>query len=332
MNVQKINIKTSPLQRVKLNISPEELFVRIQKLYNIGTIASCKVFGKGVIEVNIKVTTTTGDFVLKIFSEKKYWRVKQLTHFMRSIKSRGVKVQKIVPTLAGKLYFRIRGEGKYYYACLLSYFHGRDFSTSDPSLEKIIEIAKSLAIINKDKIEVAPHYDECLIPNLPHEFKKKAYLIKNKKYKNILFDYSRKISTINFNLLQNGVIHGDLSREHVLARGKDICLLDFGALNWDKVVVDLAIAMSWFCMDVHNFSKEKFWIKYNLFLETYKKYIKLSDYEIKVLPILICANYAMNYLLGKYYLEVIGEPHAKYYADFGKRGIDLVDPLIEQPA
>lgn len=325
-------MKLSPLKRVKLNISLEELLERIQKLYNFGTIASYKVLGKGVIEVNIKVTTTTGKFVLKIFSEKKYWRVKQLTNFLRHIKSKGLKVQNILSTKRSKLYFRINGVSRYYYACLLSYFPGKDFSTSDPNLETIREIAKSLVQINKTKIKVASHYDECLIPNLASEFKKKAYLIKNKKYKNILLDYSRKLSAINFDLLQDGVIHGDLSREHVLFKDKEICLLDFGALNSDKVVVDLAIAMSWFCLDVNNFSRESFWQKYSLFLETYKKYIKLSDYEIKVLPILICANYAMNYLLGKYYLEVIGEPHAKYYADFGKRGIDLVDPLIEQPA
>ena len=323
-------MNASALRRIKLKTSLAQLLEKVERLYSLGRVHNYRIFGKGVIEVNIKITIHRGEFVLKIFSEKKYWRVKQLTNFLSYIEEKGVKVQKIISTKSNKLYFRIKGVRRNYYACLLSYFSGQDFSKTDPSLELIKEIAKSLAQINKTRIKIALHYDDCLVSNLSREFKKNEFLIKNNKYKNMVRKYAHEIRNINFDKLQDGIIHGDLSREHVLVKDREICLLDFGALNFGKIVVDLAVAMSWFCLDVNNFSRESFWQKYSLFLETYKKYIKLSDYEIKVLPILICANYAMNYLLGKYYLEVIGEPHAKYYSDFGKRGIDLVDPLIEQ--
>lgn len=323
----------NPWYRIPLAESRKEFIQKIAIDFNLGAIKSYKAIMKGLIELNIKVHASTGIYVIKVFSNKRLPRVKDLLRAQKLFDQTGIPVTKILHTSKGKEYFKIHSvDGKPYYGCVLKWFSGQDFSHREPTNSDLVKIAGILGKINKVSINIKPIYDEWFPSNFLREYKQNKILL-DSDYIPIVNKIGQEFEKIQFNKFKLGLVHGDLSREHVMKDEKgDYCILDFGGVNINYPIVDLAFAMSYYCLELNSLLSPQFLIpRYSILLDTYRSIFPLSTYEIECLPTLIRSNYALCYIAGKYYWNTNKDLNSIKLIDFGVSGMKIsFSKLFEQ--
>ncbi len=295
----------NPLNRIDLVESPRALLNRVLKEYGLGDLRSCKVLQKGIVEINIKVDTSKGSYVVKIYSNKRLPRVGDILKGLQAFRRNGIPVSKLYVSKKGKNYFVVKSKsGKTHYGCVIGWFAGEDFTGRPASENELKVMAKYVAMIHKTKLDIKKTYDDCFPINLPREYERYKAAIMPTIQKHIQ-TVIKKLNNINKTKLQSGTIHGDLAWEHFLSDEKgNLCILDLGGLNIGQIVVDLAYFMSYFCIDPLAPFKSKIKKRYLIMLGEYLKHNSLSDYEVENLPLFIQASLANDYVVSAYYKDI----------------------------
>lgn len=317
-------LKNHPWSRIDFSCSPEELIDDVLLLYDIGQRNAFRFLTKGVIEVNIFVQTSKGAYVIKVFSNKHLPRVNDILLAQQRFYDQGVSVPKLLISRDGITHFVTYSKsGKPYYGCVICWFDGIDYSKIEPTSMDLRMITQQLVLIHQTRLEISEIYDDCFPLKLPDQFKKSKKLISD-RYLSQISDISQGVRELRLDKFRTGVIHGDLSREHVLKNSSgDYCILDFGGVNINPLVADLAFMMSYYCLDRATSSVKTFENRYRVILDEYLSHCDLSSYELSAIPIIIQANYALCYILGRYFTGIGGEYSALDLLNTGQAGLDF---------
>lgn len=316
------------LKRARLSITPSSLLAWVTKKYDLGEVKDYFLMEEGLTEINYGLVTDQGRYLVKVFPDKDEVRVADILNSLRIMHDKGFPVQRVYPSKDGSYYFGINpSQERQILGCVLSWFEGESLVGKDITDAQLRTIGRWLAEINRLGLQIRKVYDPWFTTSLPIEFHAKSQFTPNDKYIGIIQEIVDQLETVDFDQLHTGIVHGDLHREHLLQSDDGICILDFGALNVDKTVADLAIAMSHFCLDPNSFDKGKFLRNYRTMLNAYIGYRELSTYEIKTLPLLVKSSYATYYILGYYYFSVYQEEHAMYWVNIGRTGLEFVHPI-----
>lgn len=293
-----------PFERIQLAKSPDKFLNEIMENYNLGSVKNYKVLEKGIVELNIKAATTRGDYVVKIFSNKELPRVIDIASSQQALRAQSVPFPKVYETITGKPYFVAYPNENAFYGCVIEWFDGDDFTDSNPTETDLKKIAKYLATINRTKLKITQIYDDCFPINLPKEYNERKKSVEP-EVKPLIENIIRELNGVNFDKLQWGSIHGDLSWEHVLKnKAGELCILDLGALNISPITLDLAYAMSYYCVSPKEPLKSDFERKYSIILDEYLKHVKLSAYELEHLPLFVKASWAHDYVIGRSHKDI----------------------------
>jgi Ser/Thr protein kinase RdoA (MazF antagonist) len=314
-----------PWRRIDFACTPDQLLGMVADDFNLGNIIDFEILTKGVIEVNFKVITVKGIFVVKVFSNKRLPRVKQIIQAQRILFSQDIPVPCVLSSIHGDFIFKIRSKtNKPFYGCVLEWCGGEDFTQREPGTMDLKRIAVTISQIHESNIQLVPIYDEWFPTNLTREYKLQRKYIQH-AYDRAIQGIIEQYEKVDFNFLSRGFIHGDISREHVLIDTTDqqMCILDLGGINIDYQVVDLAFAMSYYCINLNFPSLSEFLERYHIMLEGYLSNKSLNDYEIRKIPIFIQGNYALCYLAGKYFLEKYEDENANKLVNFGSLGLNF---------
>jgi Ser/Thr protein kinase RdoA (MazF antagonist) len=319
----------NPLKRANFNISPSTLLDWVSQEYALGAVKDYHLMTGGLTEINFKLVTDQGHYLVKVFPDKDEARVKDILSSILAMFNEGIPVPKVYPSRQGWRYFKIdpSQDKQQLIGCVLSWFEGHDLVGETITHEQLRTISRWLAKINRLKLPIRTVYDPWFTTNLPFEFHNKAQFVPRDKYISIIEDIVDRLNGLDISQLHTGTVHGDLHREHVLQSKSGICVIDFGALNEGQIVIDLAIAMSHFCLDLDSFSPARFLDSYRTMLNEYLDYGELPIYEIKSLPLLVKASYAAYYVEGYFSYVIHEEEHAMYWIDIGKRGLEFVYPI-----
>jgi Ser/Thr protein kinase RdoA (MazF antagonist) len=319
---------THPLKRLSTKIDPQAFLVGIAEEFGLGGVKSYSVVEKGLVGVNFKLSTGKGTYLVKIQPGKSKERVEEIASALMSMSGK-VPVPKVFTSKQGKPCFEVTTSGAPVCGYVLSWFDGTDVTSTELGESDLKELSRLLAGINNAKIKLKGEYDPWFISNLVAEYRDKSKIIADEKYKRIVKKVVRRFAGLDLAKLRDGVVHGDLSRENLLRGKAGFCVIDFDTLNLDKIAPDFAVLLSHFCLSVKNPSAKTFLKIYRIMLEEYRKHVNLSGYEVANMPLLVKATYAVYYVMGSYYYHTKGEPHAQYWIELGKRGLDLTDSIEE---
>jgi len=244
---------------------------------------------KGIEDLNYKIVIGKKKYVLKIFSlNRTFLQIKSYLNALVIFKKAGIPVPSLLETAKS--------------SCVMEFFQGKDFEEIKPSRKDILAIVLNLTKIHSLEFKIAPNYDSWGTANLLGEYKlKRKYL--TKKDLNLIDPIINQFQKINLASFPRCIIHGDLNKTNILKNKRgQYCLLDLGCLDFNARIVDVAIFLAQFCLDLKlNLEKNREII--NLATGHYQKFHKLEKKELHSLPILIKATYAA-YIIQSSYLKI----------------------------
>jgi Ser/Thr protein kinase RdoA (MazF antagonist) len=283
------------LSRTDLNL-PFENFLKIVEndCQSLGQIKNYQPINEGYEDANIKIETSTGVFVLKIFSnERDPQNIFDYINITGKLFDLNVPTLKLIPATKGKLGI-IKNYSKTIYYFISEFFTGQNFQNSTPTLKDISIITQYLGKINTVQDKVKECYDSWGNKNLFQEYSH-TYQFLTPPQNQLLKPIINEFNKIDFSQLSTSFIHGDIQRKHVLKNNRNqYCILDFGCMSYGPKIIDLSTFLAWFCLTPNNY--QNYQQIFNTVLEEYSKFHHLSDYEINTIPSLIKASYAAYFL------------------------------------
>lgn len=292
MNINDLNIL---IKRTNLNVPLNEFLKDLEsKFVSIGKIDNYSPINEGYEDANIILNTSKGKFVLKVFlNERNLENINSYVRILRECQNIEIPTTEIITDFNGGLGVFEKNNIKTYYI-ITKFFDGINFENTTPSLEDIKNITEYISKLNTFDFKVGQGYDSWGIKAFPEEYKRKRKKLTPEQdllIKNIYSDYLE----LDMSKFSKAVIHGDMQRKHVIKNSKsEYCILDFGCMAYDYKVIELATYFAWFCLQEDTF-KDKDLIHKEV-LKIYNLTHKLTDMEIKSLPLLIKTSYAAYYM------------------------------------
>ncbi len=294
----------SLLLRTNLTLSFDQLLKRVQENYpSLGRVLSYQPMHEGYDNANFKLKTSTGVYLLKVFSKNYTVRnVEDNIMVHNTLLREGVPVPEVISGETGQLLLaEDLGKSKVF-LIVTGFFEGESLDRNGVDLRDIQIVSNYLRTVNSLKLEVSENYDGWGARNLPAEFEKKKQYLDFPTLK-LVEPVVSSFKNIDFGPLPKRLIHGDLQRKHVLRNAKhEYLLIDFGCINFDARVLDAAIFLATFCFDEKNWDKRTGILE--IFQLQYAEPLHLSAAEINAIPDLVRASYA-TYLLNCLYLEFV---------------------------
>lgn len=254
------------LARVNIDFSLEELVEQASRQFDLGAIKNFELIQHGYQDLNVKVDTDRGDFIIKVYSKRRtVVNVEEQTRALRFFHENGLPVPNLVPceTPRGDLELFNVIYGRYGDACVavFEFFKGPSFDEIKPKDTDFVYLAGCLARMHKLSFKISGYYDDWGAANLLNEFVEKGSLLtatypdtrkavvpsEDRKSIEKIVERMQKVELHKF---RQCVIHGDLYRSHALKRSeREYCIIDFGCMDFNAAVLDLAIFAAHFCLD-----------------------------------------------------------------------------------
>lgn len=310
------------LSRADLLLPIDKLLRQVTQVYQLGFMIDFVFFERGYEDINIKLRTQKGHYVVKIFSKGR--TKKQIDDYIYGLvqfTQAGIPVPQL-KMFGRNFLYNFPGFQNQAYLCVMEFFEGSNFTEIKSTERDFLSVAKYLAIINNQHFSVHPNYDSWGTANLVQEFtnKRKFLEIDDKKRIQIVVNEFSKIDLQNF--IQS-VIHGDIQREHVLKdRQGNYCILDLGCMNYAASILDMAIFLSQFTIDI----KSSIDLQNIVTLTTfeYRKTNPIPKKEFNHLPLFMSATYAAYLIAASY--EINGKDNASTeslnWREFGRKGLE----------
>ncbi len=303
----------------------EDISKKVCEDFSLGKFKSNKLIAIGYEEFNFILETSKGKYVVKIFAnfrdEKDCRRIVDIN--LKATK-KGISVPELIKSKQGYFYSSKIGDTKIR-LCTLEYIDGESLYNSKhkASADDIKSLARQASLINSLKIKPNFVYDQWAIPNFAKEFEKKSkYLQKSdlKKIKPLVEDFKK----LDIKTLPHCFVHGDIISPNVLKdKNKKIWIIDFAVANYYPRIQELAVLACDIFFDKSDKNKSEENLK--LALEEYQKNIKLTEKELKILPLYVEFAHAMHVLSANYQkvAEKNNSKENEYFLRIGRVGLGL---------
>lgn len=322
----------NPLGRIDTRIDKNKLITIVAQKYNLGKVIRFNQILEGFEDYNIKLITSKGTFLVKMFSQFKSFRhVKDNINGLKEFYEMGVLVPQLIPHSEDQYLYYYEENELMALICIMEYFNGRSFfkNKKEPTIDNIKLIVKQIALIHKAKFKPHGIYDIWTPDHFVDEYSKKSRFL-TKEEKKLLDPVALKMKKVNLTKCVKATLHKDIQRSNVLVNKKgDIRIIDFSVMDYGPIILELAIFIALFVInpwkDTPNIAKEK----YDLVINEYQKYRKLKPYELSIIPTLVLTTYGANTLPARYEYEVKGNKteETQYWIDIGVNGIKLFNKL-----
>ena len=311
--------------RKRINFQGEfdELLRDVCVAYNIGSYVAFELIEMGYEDLNLKLTTTKGNYFVKIFAEKREdAECLRLINIVKTAIDNGVNHPLFLEKETGFI-FRGRYEDFNIRLAVFEYIAGKSFFElkKNPTTEELKKIIKMAAILNKIDYKPADLYDSWALLNLPTEYKKAQKYIEE-KYKKILDSLVMKFEKIDLKSLPHALVHGDLIRSNIMKSKDKIYFVDLSVANYYPRVVELAVIMSDVMFDPS--SKASIEKNYKFLLQEYQKHMKLTKEELDVLPLFIQMAHGMHIIGATLEKEKRKNKSSEneHWLELGKKGLE----------
>ena len=245
--------------------------------YNLGEVKSIERLKKGYYNLNYKVTTPEGVFVLKINKEKPEEEIKYEIKVIEELKKIDFPAAYPIKRSDTK-YISDTEFGK---VVVYPFIEGEE---PKPSQETVGEIAKVIARLNSFK-----DWESIRMDNIFYSLDRCWEIIGKFDQSKIkypeLFDYfteeTELLSEALSQELPEGLVHCDCFTDNTIFQGNKLAaLLDFEAACTDKLMFDIGTTINGFCFEDNKLNLKLL----DVFLKEYDRVRTISRPEIKLLP------------------------------------------------
>ncbi len=313
------------LSRVQLHMPLMQLANRIAETFRLGSVLSFELLPVGYEEVNALLTTSTGKYIVKIFSKDKSLKaIQSNVRALMAYSAGGIPVPKLFPFAHNSYLYKIPEEADTYLV-VMEYFDGKRFTDISPTVKDKRLIVDIMANIHELRFQTSTQYDAWLTINLQKEFAEKSTYLTDKQLQ-VIKPVVDRFSQIQFDEFQKTTTHLDLHRENVMkdAAGR-YCILDLASTDLNYTVIDIATYFALFCTEFTQNARENIYM-YRELLARYTKQRTLSPYESAQLMTLIQATFASNLLIPAYLIASGTDENPAqtlYYRSMGEQGLEL---------
>lgn len=285
-----INYMQDIFQRVDSNQTLPKLLESIVDELKLGTIISSAPIPTGYQDCNIDLTTTNGRYVVKIFSkEHSKQRIEDISWIYTSASKHGIPIPEV---------FGITHD---FSACVFSFFDGKSLTRTPATDTDLVTLTNAMTKIHSVKRDIHHYYDTMGIVNLSTEYSKKISALSPEEQMTIS-PVIHKFQKIKLSTFPQSIIHGAFEKENVLKNTNgDICLLDFGCMDFNASILDIATFIANFTLYLDPLRRK---LIIHLILETYQKYRPLLPEELSALPTLIRSQYTAYIICMSYHMRI----------------------------
>lgn len=317
------------LGRVDSRIDKADLISEVSKIYGLGRVKKFQQIHEGFEDYNVKLETSRGVFLVKVFSQFKSFRhvkdnIRGLAEFARAF----VAVPKLLKNVLGEYLFYYETKETSALVCVMEFFKGKSFLKwgREPTEKEIKEVIKNMAKINLAKFRPMGIYDIWSVVNLNTEFTKKKEFLAPRDLERMK-PYVDWVSKVDFRKCKQGTIHGDLQRSNILRNKKgELRIIDFSVMEYNAVIIELAVFLGSFCLNPKKkYQKGEIKAIFKMVTDEYSQFNKLSKADLDLLPQLVGATYAINCLAASYERGGKGNrsEETKYWIELGSRGMEM---------
>jgi Ser/Thr protein kinase RdoA (MazF antagonist) len=261
----------------------------ICKDYNLGEFVSHKVIQLGYEDFNLVLETSVGKYFVKIFAKfRDLANCQRYIDVMVKMVKSGVSIPKLFKSSKGYLH-EIEG----LHLCVMEFIDGDNLYNLDIDIVDVKFLARQAALINSIDIKPEFVYDSWAITSLSKEFSKKSKCLSESDLK-LIEPLVSEFATLDISKLPHCFVHGDILSTNVMKSDK-LFIIDFSVSNYYPRVQELAVLACESCYG-----------HLDVMLAEYQKYVKLTSYELEVLPLYIKLAHAMHLLSANYEKVVLG--------------------------
>lgn len=285
--------------RIGKEIDLEELSKNICITYKLGDYNKYKLILVGIDDLSYVLNTSKGRYLVKIINQEK--TNEEINEFIQKssiITRNNINVPKLIPYEEGYL-FTYEIDGLHIDLVVMEYIDGSDLYSNNEhitkaDIEKLIDILIPLHKL-EEKIE-NKEYDEYCFMKIKEDYQK----TKNVLPKNIKAQVEKMIKEfdkIELEKLPKCFTHGDLISSNIIKdKNKDLWLIDFYQRGIGVRILDIVKVLN-SVIDNYKYENDTEELE-QYFIEEYNKRMKLTPYELEVLPILrkidVCTGIMME--------------------------------------
>lgn len=292
------NIMTDPLHRIDIAFPLDGVVKKTAQEFELGDVQAFSVILTGYQECNIDLKTSTGRFIVKIFSrDKTKQRVADVVWGYSRFHKLGVPLPSLRTNANGSYIGEIKGAHQESYLAVFDYFAGKPLTQTPITDSDIITLMNAMATMHKSTKIVGRYYDTLGIVNLASEYEKKKDALFADEIA-LIQPVITKLHKLKIASFHQGVIHGSVEKENVLKNTEGaVCILDLGCMDYNATVLDIATFIANFSAYL---TEAKRIALIQIALSTYQKAHPLAPAELAALPTLIRAQCA-SYIVGMTY-------------------------------
>jgi Ser/Thr protein kinase RdoA (MazF antagonist) len=314
-------------KRIHYSSDFEKIVQSVTNEYKLGNLINFSPILQGYEDVNIKLVTSKGSYLVKIMAASRSdEESQQYANIMQKAVDSGLAHPKLYTSSQGVL-FSTTVEKTLLRLVVMDFIEGKDFFNLNekPTAEEAIFLVNQAAKINLLPLKPQFVYDSWAIPNILTEYEK----IKDKLDKDDLHYIEPLIKifpSLHIEKLPQCFVHGDIIATNVI-RSTDsrLYIIDFAVSNVYPRIQELAMLL---CDLLFVKDKEKYLHNYNLALKTYQEITKLTKQEIELLPVYVRFAHAMHIIPAtKEELNGNTLPENEFWLQSGKEGIRFVSTL-----
>lgn len=309
----------------------EEVINGSANFYDLGGIKDYNYLAEGYEDYNIKLHSTSGDYVLKLFANNQlgdYSKtrrgpdvVERLVKILLSAEKMGLNTPRLIKNVDGKFIFKT-GNGEMV-GIAYNWIEGNTFFDLDdvPSQKELEEIIKQAVKINSISLKPVYYHDIWAVQHI-HSLYEKVKPFLSKQENQMMQATLARFDKIPMNKLPKGLVHGDFTKGNIIKTksGKPY-LIDFSVTNWAPRIVDLGIIIANLMFD----TKKKIPLaeRVKTASDLYQKYAKLTNLELNHLYDLSLCQTAMEFLGSIWRQNFLDDKseETKYWLRLGREGI-----------
>lgn len=309
----------------------QELVAKISSFYDIRNYSFFRQMDNGYDDLNIQIVVGEEKYLAKIFSSDKSDAQCQLyIHAIRKSLDRGVNHPKLHKyNFQNFCEIKINDSADKLRVCLMDFVEGDNLLKSGITLkaDDYQSLVDQISLMHGIELRGTISEGPWSITNFEHIYNDKKHVLSDnerKTFSKVLLMFSK----IKIDLLPRKFIHGDLVKTNIIKSSADNpYIIDFSAAGYYPRIQELAVLLTNVFFDENSIENSKH--MYQSLLSKYEQHSKLTDYELKVLPLFVMAAHCIN-VICPVYEKVINSNltfENEYWMNLGRKGIEMKDEL-----
>ena len=291
--------------------------------YNFGQYENHQVVPVGYEDFNVIVTTEKGKYFLKFFATfRDDSECQKYVDLMLKVIEVGVRHPKLYKSSQWYLYQKTFGSAKVR-LCAMEFIDGQSLydTNAKVSQDEARFLVHQAALINQLQIAPRKIYDSWAIVNFLKEYQEKKQFL-DPADDQLIAPLTKQFEKLELAKLPHCLVHGDIIKTNVMKnRAGELYIIDFSVSNFYPRIQELAVL---FCNILFDEDQpQDFPAFYTSALQEYQRSIKLTDAELKALPLFVHVAHAMHALCATYEKKAKGNtsPENEYWIKMGQRGL-----------